>query len=61
MQIIADVSKILKTVLRNLTFILHVRSESSSYFTYNHFHNILRLFDVLPNFPFTANETKGDY
>ena len=24
---------------------------------YNHFHNILRLFDVLPNFPFTTGET----
>ena len=27
----------------------------------NHFHNILRLFDVLPNFPFTASETMRDY
>ena len=26
-------------------------------FTYNHFHNISRLFDVLPNFLFPANET----
>ena len=25
--------------------------------TYNHFHNTLRLFDVLPNFPFTTSET----
>ena len=24
---------------------------------YNHFPNILRLFDVLPNFPFTTSET----
>ena len=24
---------------------------------YNQFHNILRLFDVLPNFPFTTSET----
>ena len=24
---------------------------------YNRFHNILRLFDVLPNFPFTTSET----
>ena len=24
---------------------------------YNRFHNSLRLFDVLPNFPFTTNET----
>ena len=29
--------------------------------TPNHFHNILRLFDVLPNFPFTTSETMGDY
>ena len=28
---------------------------------YNHFHNILRLFDVLPNFPFTTSEAMGDY
>ena len=26
-----------------------------------HDHDILRLFDVLPNFSFTASETKGDY
>ena len=25
-----------------------------------YFHNILRLFDVLPNFPFTTSETMGD-
>ena len=29
--------------------------------TYNQFHNILRLFDVLPNFPFTTSETMCDY
>ena len=28
---------------------------------HNHFHNIFRLFDVLPNFPFTTSETKCDY
>ena len=27
---------------------------------YNHFHNILRLFDVLPNFPVTTSETMRD-
>ena len=27
----------------------------------NQFHNILRLFDVLPNFPFTTSEMMGDY
>ena len=25
------------------------------------FHNILRLLDVLQNFPFTTSETRGDY
>ena len=29
--------------------------------SYNHFHNILRLFNVLSNFPFTTSETMGDY
>ena len=28
--------------------------------SYNQFHNILRLFDVLPNFPFTTSETMCD-
>ena len=27
----------------------------------NHFHNVLRLFDVLPNFPFPTSETKHNY
>ena len=30
-------------------------------FADNHGHNILRLFDVLPNFLFTTSETKCDY
>ena len=30
-------------------------------FADNHFRNILRLFDVLPNFAFTTSETMGDY
>ena len=29
--------------------------------SYNHFHNILRIFDVLPNYNFTTSETIGDY
>ena len=29
--------------------------------TYNQFHNILRRFDVLPNFPFTTSETMDNY
>ena len=28
---------------------------------YNNFHNILSLFDVLQNFPFTASEAMRDY
>ena len=28
---------------------------------YNYFHNIFRLFDILPNFPFTTSETIRDY
>ena len=28
---------------------------------YNHNHNIMRIFDVLPNFPLTTSETKPDY
>ena len=28
---------------------------------YNQFHNISRLFNVIPNFPFIASETMGDY
>ena len=27
----------------------------------NHGHNILRIFDVFPNFTFTTSETKLDY
>ena len=30
-------------------------------FADNQFHNILRLFDVLPKFAFTTNETVCDY
>ena len=29
--------------------------------TLNQFHNILRLSNVFPNFPFTKSETMGDY
>ena len=28
---------------------------------YNHFHNILRLFDVLPNLPLITSETMRNY
>ena len=29
--------------------------------SYNHVHNIMRIFDILPNFPFITSETKPDY
>ena len=38
-----------------------VNEEKFGNVTYNQFHNILRLFNVLPNFPVTASETMGDY
>ena len=31
------------------------------HYYYNRFHNILRLFDVIPNFPLTTCETMCDY
>ena len=34
---------------------------SMNYLTCNNFHNILKLFDVLPNFPSNLSETMGDY
>ena len=36
-------------------------SASRNSLTYIHFHKILRLFDVLPSFPFTTSETMRDY
>ena len=36
-------------------------SQESKFQSYNDFHNILRLFGVLPNFPFTTSETMCDY
>ena len=30
-------------------------------FVDNHFHNILRLFDILTNFAFTTSEMMGEY
>ena len=38
-----------------------ISNASKKYSIHNHFHNILRVFDILPNFPFTTSETMGDY
>ena len=35
--------------------------KSKRNFAHNHFHNILRVFDVLPNLAFTTSETMCDY
>ena len=48
-------------------FFLEISSKNQNFLlklnfrTYNQFHNILKLFDVLPNFIFTTSETMGDY
>ena len=39
--------------------ILNLKNEAFT--NYNHFHNVLRLFDVLRNFAFTTSETMRDY
>ena len=41
---------------------LLIKIEKAKYnFSDDHFHNILRLFDVLPNFLFTTSEMMHDY
>ena len=47
------------TVLLNLAVNKDLKSKSK--FADNYFHNILRLFDVLTNLPFTRSETIRDY
>ena len=45
--------------LKNLVF--NKKQKAKENFADNQIHNILRLFDVLPNFPSTTSETMGDY
>ena len=40
---------------------IYVKRTQVNKLIYNQFHNILRLFDVLPNFLFTTSETMGHY
>ena len=47
------------TVLINLAVNKNIKSKQN--FADNQFGNILRLFNVLPNLPFTASETIRDY
>ena len=44
-----------------LTFNISLHLLGRLHNSYNHFHNILRLFDVLPSFAFTTNEMMRDY
>ena len=43
------------------TIIMNIETWKTLKLDYNGFHNIFRLFDVLPSFPFTTTETKLDY
>ena len=56
-MLIAHVTVTVILVTINLQFVC-LNPHTSGY---NEFHNILRLFNVLPNFPFTTSETMGDY
>ena len=47
------------TIFNNQIFYYDIKSKKN--IADNHVHNILRLFDVLPNFIFTTSETKHDY
>ena len=46
-------------LLKNLVAIK--TDKAKKIFADNQFHNILRFFDILSNFPFTNSETMGDY
>ena len=35
--------------------------KAKGFWNYNHGHNIMRMFDVFPNFHFTTSERKPDY
>ena len=41
--------------------VVNITQKAKGYFENNQFDNILRLFDVLQNFFFTASEMIGDY
>ena len=48
--------------MRRIQRICRIRILIRIYITlYNQMHNILRLFNDLPNFPFTTSETMRDY
>ena len=53
--------KLMKILFSILKISLSLYTILKTLLSYNQFHNILRLFDVLPNFPFTTSETMGDW
>ena len=62
--VLGDCFIFLKTVSKKEILLLDDHLGFSKYVAHascNHGHNILRRFDVLPNFPFTSSETKRDY
>ena len=44
-----------------VTYVVSTFTKKLYFLSYNQLHNTLRLFDILPNFPFTTSETMGDY
>ena len=56
-NLLIQMYKYLRVIKRWAMFTRKNKKEMSC----NHFHNILRLFDVLPNFPFTTSEIMRDY
>ena len=47
--------------LQILKITVYSQSRKVRAYIYNHFHNILRFFDVLQNFTFTTSETMREY
>ena len=48
-------------LLTNLAVNKDIKSKKKKKLKTNHFHNVFRLFDVLPNFPIITSETMRDY
>ena len=49
-----------QSILEAIDYIRNVSKERLSSLIFYQLHNILRLFDVLPNFPITTSEAMGD-
>ena len=51
----------MRRLLTKLTVDKDIKRNMKKNYVDNHFHNTLKLFEILPNFPITASETKPDY